>query len=159
MSAKPTTAPDGRAAKKTAAKKPVAKSRAAQKPSAAAKPATTTAKRASAPPKAAAARKPSADAFTPAAPIVRLKDLIDRVVASAGIKKKDAKPVIEVTLRHLGDALAAGEAMILQPLGRIRVNKTKEAASGDMLTIKLKRPGSGKPARKAAATGLAEDGE
>ena len=31
--------------------------------------------------------------------------------------------------------------------------------AGDMLTIKLKRPGSGKPARKAAATGLAEDGE
>lgn len=90
---------------------------------------------------------------------LRLRELIDRVAGTAGVKRKDAKPVIEATLKHLGDALGAGESLILQPLGRLRVNRTKVAASGDTLTVKLRRPAGSKTAGKPHHQGLAEDGE
>ena len=143
---------------KDAAKKTAAKPKASAKAPVAAK--ATAAKTAlKAKPAKRSSAKPKAAASDGAKVAVRLKDLIDRVVATLGVKKKDAKPVIEATLKHLGDALEAGEAMILQPLGRIRVNKAKGTASGDMLTVKLKRPGAGKPAGKPAQQGLAADGE
>lgn len=88
----------------------------------------------------------------------RLKELTDRIVAATGVKRKDAKPLIEATLKHLGEVLDAGESLILPPLGRLRVSRTKSDESGDILTLKLKRPGA-KPEEKPAAQGLAEDVE
>lgn len=104
---------------------------------------------AKAPVKGSAARQGAADPGVS----VRLKDLIDRVVATAGVKKKDARPVIEATLKHLGEALAAGEALILQPLGRLRVSRTNPGKGGDTLTLKLRRPGGDKPAAEGLAKG------
>ncbi len=138
-----------------AAKKTTAKPRTATKPAVAVKAAAPKGRA-----KAVAKDPAKASAEGAEAKVaLRLKELIDRIVATVGVKKKDAKPVIEATLKHLGDALEAGESLILQPLGRLRVNKARGTASGDMLTVKLKRSGGGKPAAKPARQGLAEDGE
>lgn len=133
------------AAKPAAAKKPAAAPKVAKAPAAkaaAAKPAAAAAKPARA--RQAKAGQPKPQGGAADRPVLKLKELIERVVERANVKKKDAKPVVEAMLAVLGDALAAGESLILPPLGRVRVNRTKEAASGAMLTIKLKRGGGGK---------------
>ncbi|MBS0564286.1 MAG: HU family DNA-binding protein [Proteobacteria bacterium] len=109
--------------------------------------------------KAGAAKSGSAKAAAADRPVLKLKELLDRVAARADVRKKDAKPVVEALLAVLGDALAAGESLILPPLGRVRVNRTKDAANGAMLTIKLKRGGGGKKARDDSEDDLAEPPE
>jgi len=74
----------------------------------------------------------------------RLKDLIERVVAETGAKRNAVKPVVEATLKALGQAFDAGDHLTLPPLGRARVNRSKDTAGGAMLTIKLRRGGAGK---------------
>ncbi len=86
---------------------------------------------------------------------LRLKDLIDKVVVISGAKKKDAKSVVDAMLRVLGDALAAGENLILPPLGRLHVNRTKQLVSGDVMIVKLKRTDAGKGRAKARQETLA----
>lgn len=97
---------------------------------------------------------PEAVEPAPAGPVLRKKDLIDRVVAASGAKKKVAKDVVEATLQVLGDALAAGDQLVLPPLGHAHRTKTKDtAAGGATLTVKLRRGGAKKPAATAAETG------
>jgi DNA-binding protein HU-alpha len=112
MAAKPAKVPAPRPAKATTAKPAPAKARVTDKD-----------------------RAPAAGA----APSIKLKEVIDRVVQAANLKKKDVKPVVEATLKVLGDALASGEAMLLPPLGRLRVSRAKDMANGAMLTLRLKR--------------------
>jgi len=155
---KPAAAPEAAAKTKRApGKSPVT----AAKPSKAPAPRSAKASSAkAAPAKAAAAkaRAPAADAT----PSIKLKEIIDRVVQAANLKKKDVKPVVEATLKVLGDALASGEAMILPPLGRLRVSRAKDMANGAMLTLRLKRGAGAKANVKAGAKaddGLADEDE
>lgn len=84
---------------------------------------------------------------------LRVKDLLDRVVARSGAKKPVAKPLVEAVLAELGEALSRGESFVLPPLGRARVNRSKAAAGGEVITIKLKRGA----AKKGADTPLAPE--
>lgn len=68
-------------------------------------------------------------------------ELIDRVVAISGLKKKDVKPVVEATLAVLGQALTDGEQLNLQPFGKTRTVKQKTLPNGQAMTIKLRRSG------------------
>ena len=68
-------------------------------------------------------------------------ELIDRVVALSGMKKKDAKPVVEAMLSVMGQAITDGEQLNLQPFGRLRVVKTKDLPNGQAVTLKLRRSG------------------
>ena len=72
-------------------------------------------------------------------PTLRKKELFDRVVKVSGVKKKDAKAVVEATLKVLGDALTAGEELILPPLGKAKINRQKDLGNGEMMVIKLRR--------------------
>lgn len=85
-----------------------------------------------------------------AAPALKLKGLIDRVVARSGAKKKDAKAVVEATLACLGEALSKGEALNLPEFGKAKVNRTKDAGGGETLIVKLRRGGP-KAVKVAAA--------
>ena len=67
------------------------------------------------------------------------KDLIDRVVELSGVKKKDAKPVIEHTLAVLGQALSEGRELSLQPFGKVTINRTKTLANGEVLVARIRR--------------------
>ena len=68
-------------------------------------------------------------------------ELIDRVVAISGLKKKDVKPVVEATLAVLGQSMTDGEQLNLQPFGKTRVAKQKTLPNGQAMTIKLRRYG------------------
>ncbi len=76
------------------------------------------------------------------------KDLIDRVMAVTGSKKKTVKEVIEATLTVLGDALSKGEMLNIPPFGKAKVSRGVEAGSGKAMTVKVRRA-NGNPANKA----------
>lgn len=74
-----------------------------------------------------------------AAPEMKKKDLIDAVVARSGIKKKDAKPVVEAMLAVLGEELGRGRELNLQPLGKMKINRIKQLAGARIVMCKLRQ--------------------
>lgn len=72
-------------------------------------------------------------------PALKKKELIDTVVERSGIKKKDAKPVVEAMLAVLGQTLADGREMNLQPLGKIKINRAKDVQGGKVLVTKIRQ--------------------
>lgn len=126
---------------------------------------TTTTRRAPArktaaapPPEVAPAVAPDAPQTpdAPGIPELRKKELIDRVVAASGMKKRDVKPVVEAMLSVLGDALSKGEALNLQPFGKAKVTRQKPLDNGEVITTRLRR----NHARSApVSTPLAEPAE
>lgn len=70
---------------------------------------------------------------------MRKKELIDLVVARSGIKKKDAKPVIESMLAVLGQAIGDGRELNLQPLGKLRINRNVQKSNGRVIVCKLRQ--------------------
>lgn len=85
---------------------------------------------------------PRAEIVVEAAPVLRKKELFERVSKTSGEKKKVVKEIVEATLKVLGEALAAGEELVLPPFGKARVNRQKDLGSAEMLTIRLKRQAS-----------------
>ncbi|MGL6210738.1 MAG: HU family DNA-binding protein [Paracoccaceae bacterium] len=79
---------------------------------------------------------------------LRLKELVDRVAAATGGKKKGVKEIVEATLSQLGLALGNGEMLNLPALGRVRV--AKGGAEGAAMTLKL-RPAAAEGAKKKPA--------
>ena len=77
---------------------------------------------------------------------LRKKELVERVCEHSGLKKKDVKPVVEATLKVLGDALQAGNALAIPPLGKARVNKQRGTTGDEVLVVKLRRPPQARPA-------------
>jgi len=80
-----------------------------------------------------------ADTGETKAPGLRKRELIDRVVAASGMKKKDVKPVVEAALSVLGEALSKGEPMNLQPFGKLRVTQQKELPNGALVVARIRR--------------------
>lgn len=85
------------------------------------------------------------------------RELIARVVTASGIRKKHAKPVVETMLKELGDALARGETLNLQPFGKANVKRHKELANADVIEVRLRRSKLAvQAAEEAAAEPVAE---
>lgn len=72
-------------------------------------------------------------------PVLRKKELIDTVVTRSGMKKKDAKPVIEAMLAVLGEAIADKRELNLSPFGHIKVRKERKLPNGRMMVVKLRQ--------------------
>ena len=75
-------------------------------------------------------------------PVMRKKELIDLVVERSGIKKKDAKPVIEAMLSVLGEALSDSRELNLLPMGKIKVLNEKDLGNGKMMRVKVRQVNS-----------------
>ncbi len=71
---------------------------------------------------------------------IKKPELIDRVMAETGLKKKDVKPVVEAMLAVLGRALVGGEELTVPPLGKLMINRTKEVSNATIVNIKLRHP-------------------
>lgn len=151
-------------AAKTAAKsaKPAKSTAKADKPAKAAKPAkpAPTPAKPETPAPAAVAAEPVVSEpklVTSTMPVVtgpemKKKDLVDKVVKRSGVKKKDAKLVVEAMLAVLGEALAEGRELNLQPMGRLKTNRIKATGNGRVLICKLRQGGGeGKGAKEAIA--------
>lgn len=70
---------------------------------------------------------------------LKKKELIDLVVERSGIKKKDAKPVVEAMLSVLGETIAKGRELNLQPLGKLRINRSSDKGNGRVIVCKLRQ--------------------
>lgn len=114
-----------------------------------------------------AAAKPAAAVEGGAAPAakpekadsLKKKELLERVVAAIGGKKKaGVKEIVEATLTTLGEALQKGETLNLPPFGKARIAKSKGEGNKSQLTVKLRGAGA-KKTGKAAKDALAEAGE
>lgn len=73
---------------------------------------------------------------------LKKKELIDRVMAVTGGKKKDVKEVVEATLSVLGAALQSGEGLNLPPFGKARIAKSKGEGTSAAMTVKLRGAGA-----------------
>ncbi len=94
-----------------------------------------------------------------AAPQLKKKELVARVVAALdGRKKGNVKDIVEATLAALGEALQKGEALNLPPFGRARVSRQKGEGAASLTTVRLRGAGT-KNAPKGGKQALAEDGE
>ncbi len=68
-------------------------------------------------------------------------DLLDQVVGRTSLKKRDVKPAVEAALAVIAEALVRGDEVILPPMGKMRVVKSKELGDGaQVLTLKLRTP-------------------
>ncbi len=104
----------------------------------------------------APAAEPAAESAGAPGAVLKKKELLDRVVARSGVKKSEARDIVEAVLAELGAALARGEGLNLPPLGKAKVNRTRDNAQGEVLIVKLRRGGEGK---ETAQTPLADDAE
>ena len=81
-------------------------------------------------------------------PVMRKKELIALVVERSGIKKKDAKPVIESMLAVLGEAMADNRELVLPPFGKVKIQREKQLPNGRVMVVKVRQPS---PARGTTA--------
>lgn len=87
---------------------------------------------------------------------VKKPELIERVMAETGMKKKDVKPVVEAMLTVLGQALSNNEELAIPPLGKVRVNRMKDLANSKIINIKVRHPMHGQTAPKDPLAQAAE---
>lgn len=81
-------------------------------------------------------------AAAPEAPVpsdLRKRELIEAVVLRSGVKKRDAKPVIEAMLAELGENLAAGRDLTLPPLGKVKVAREKDTPNGRVIVVRVRQ--------------------
>lgn len=90
-----------------------------------------------------------------ATPVLRIKDMLDRVVERSGARKAAVRPVLDAVLAELGEALSRGDSLSLPPLGKARVSRSKSEGGAEVIVVKLRR-GAGK---KDEVSPLAPDDE
>ena len=89
-------------------------------------------------------------------PELKKKELIELVVARAGIKKRYAKPTVEAVLAVLGEALDEGRELNLRPFGKMKVQRAKEVSNGKVMNVRLRQP---KKQPEGAKEGVADAAE
>ena len=72
-------------------------------------------------------------------PMMRKKELVDLVVERSGIKKKDAKPVVEAMLAVLGEAITDSRELNLHPMGKLKVKRVKQLPNGRVMVTKIRQ--------------------
>lgn len=72
-------------------------------------------------------------------PEMKKVELVNLIVERTGMKKKDVKPVVEATLDALGEAISNGQELNLQPLGRVKVNNTKDLANAQVHSVRIRQ--------------------
>jgi len=77
---------------------------------------------------------------------LKKRELIDEVVKRSGVRKKFAKPVIEAMIDVLGEAIAGGREVNLQPFGKIKQQRTKDTANARITVARIRQSKSAGPA-------------
>ena len=71
--------------------------------------------------------------------LVRRKELVERIVASSGLKPKAVKTVLDAVLKEIGDILFDGDGLNVPPLGKLVVTRRKDISGAQILNCKLRR--------------------
>lgn len=86
---------------------------------------------------------------------LKKRELLDAIVTRTGVKKRDAKPVLEAMLILLGEAIAAGRELNLEPMGKLKTTRVKDTDNGRITILRLKQ-GSGAHGNDSDKQTLAE---
>jgi nucleoid DNA-binding protein len=86
---------------------------------------------------------------------LKKKDMVERVAAASGVKRADARAVLDAALALIGERLAAGDELQLPPLGRLRMLREKDNGRARIATLRLQVAGED----EAGKDPLAEDGD
>lgn len=70
---------------------------------------------------------------------VRRKELVERIVASSGLKPNAVKSVLDAVLEEIGNTLSGGEGLNVQPLGKVSVNRKKLFVDKEIIICKIRR--------------------
>lgn len=93
-------------------------------------------------------------------PEMKRQELIEAVMRRADLRKQAAKPVVEAVLEVLAEALAAGRALNLPPLGRVKLTKVKEAGGARILVARIRQAAAGaEKMEKSAKVAVAPEPE
>jgi len=76
---------------------------------------------------------------------LKKRELIERVAAETGLKRREVKAVAESVLSVMARALGEGQSLNLEPLGKLRVARSTDNADGRVLTCKLRQKGAALP--------------
>ena len=109
-----------------------------------------------------AAKPATADAVSETSSVVALaalrkRELIDKVIERSGAKKKYAKPAIEAMIDVLGEALAEGRELNLQPMGRFKTQRSKDTSNARIIIAKIRQSKAAQPAFDPADKADAEN--
>ncbi|WP_370158847.1 HU family DNA-binding protein [Salipiger bermudensis] len=85
------------------------------------------------------------------------KELVDRVVARCGVKKREAKPSVEAALAILGEALAEGRELRLEPFGKLKVSNIKTRGEKRVINARLRQNAPSRPGSAGEGPEAAED--
>lgn len=87
-----------------------------------------------------------------AAPVLQKRALLDTLCVETGQPRAQVRALTDALLAELGRALSCGEDLVLPPLGKVRVSRQRTGKGGEVIVMRLRRPGAGDP----AAAGVAE---
>lgn len=85
-------------------------------------------------------------------------DLLAAAVAQSGVKRTDARKVLDAAFAQMNAAASAGRDLDLSPFGKLRIVKRKAGKSGETLVCRLKLDDPAAP-KKPGKQPLAEPGE
>lgn len=105
------------------------------------------------------AKEPAVSAPSDAEPMLKKQELIAKVVERCDVKKKDAKPIIEDVLAVLGEALAEGRELNLQPFGKLMHKRNKDGPNARIIVAKIRQAKPGKKRDEATKEPVAEPPE
>lgn len=83
---------------------------------------------------------------------LKKKELIEAVVERSGVRKKYAKPAVEAMIDILGEAIAEGRELNLQPLGKITRKRTKDTTNARVTMARIRQSKHAGPALDPAET-------
>ncbi|MEO1140716.1 MAG: HU family DNA-binding protein [Pseudomonadota bacterium] len=72
-------------------------------------------------------------------PELKKRELFELVSARADMPKNKVKPVVEAMMEVLGEAIADGRELNLQPFGKLKVQRTKDLGNARVVVAKIRQ--------------------
>ncbi|MEO1139802.1 MAG: HU family DNA-binding protein [Pseudomonadota bacterium] len=72
-------------------------------------------------------------------PELKKRELLEMVSERAEVPRNKAKPVVEAMIEILGETIAEGRDLNLQPLGKIKVQRTKDLGNARVIVTKIRQ--------------------
>lgn len=73
--------------------------------------------------------------------VLKKPELLEAVILRSGVRKRDAKPVVEALLAVLGEAVATGRDLNLEPFGKLKINRSQTGENGRVTVARLRQKG------------------
>lgn len=73
------------------------------------------------------------------APELKKKEFLELVAERSGLRKNKIKPTVEAVMEILGEALAEGRELNLEPFGKLKHQRTKDKSDALVMVTKIRQ--------------------